>query len=111
MKDFKSTCSWTGTFYDPLGKLIVTMDVKKTMCQLIRNKERVYNQELIYARVIGLLASSRDINFDDVFACELAAYPPSMFNPDREIKISKLQFTLKQKLQVTVSERRAGALG
>ena len=68
-------------------------------------KERVYDQELIYARVISLLASSRNINFDDVFACELAAYPPSMFNPDGEIKISKSKFTLKQKLQVTVSER------
>ena len=31
-------------------------------------KERVYDHELIYARVIGLLASSRDINFDDVLA-------------------------------------------
>ena len=68
-------------------------------------KERVYDQELIYARVIGLLASSRDINFDDVLACELAAYPPSMFNPDGEMAISKPKSTLKQKLQVTVSER------
>ena len=52
-------------------------------------KEHVYDQELIYARIIGLLASSRDINVDDVFACELAAYPPSMYNPDEEMKISK----------------------
>ena len=68
-------------------------------------KERVYDKELIYARVIGLLASSRDINSDDVFVCELAAYPSSMFNPDGEIKILKSISTLKQKLQETVSER------
>ena len=54
-------------------------------------KERVYDQELIYARVIGLLASSRDINFDDVLACELAAYLPSMFNPDGEMEKSQSQ--------------------
>ena len=71
---------------------------------MLVGKERVYDQELIYAHIIGLLASSRDINFDDVFACELAAYPPSMFNPDWEIKISKSKSTLKRKLQVAVSE-------
>ena len=42
---------------------------------MLVGKERVYDQELMYARVIGLLASSRDINFADVLACELAAYP------------------------------------
>ena len=40
----------------PLGKLVVTMDVKKN--HVLVDKERVYDQELIYARVIGLLASS-----------------------------------------------------
>ena len=69
MTDFKS--GWPGTFYDPPGKLNVRMDVKKE--HVSSGKERVYDQELIYARVIGLLASSRDINLDDVFACELVA--------------------------------------
>ena len=64
----------------PLGKLVVTMDVKKN--HVLVGKERVYDQELIYARVIGLLASSREIDFNDVLAFELAAYPPSMFNAD-----------------------------
>ena len=70
-------------------------------------KEHVYHQELIYARIIGLLASSRDVIFDDASACELAAYPPSMFNPDvqSKMKISKSKSTLKPKLQVSVSER------
>ena len=43
-------------------------------------KERVYDQELIYARAIDLHASSRGINFNDVLAFELVAYPLSMFN-------------------------------
>ena len=80
---------WPGSFYDPLGKLVVTMDVMKE--HMSAGKERVYNQELIDARAIGLLANSREINTDnfDVFAYELPAYPPSMFNPGGEIKISK----------------------
>ena len=41
MKDFKS--SWPGTFYDPLGELIVTMDVNKNMCQLVRSMFMIRN--------------------------------------------------------------------
>ena len=74
---------WPGSFYGPLGTLVVTMDVTKN--HVLATNERVYDQELINARVIGLLASSREINFDDVLAYELAAYPPSMFNPCGEM--------------------------
>ena len=72
---------------------------------MLLGNERVYDQELIYARVIRLLVSSRDTKFDDVLAYELAAYPPSMFNSEGEIKIAKSKSTLKHILQVTVSER------
>ena len=94
MRDFKG--GWPGYFYDPLSKLIVSMDVKKK--HVLIGKERVYDQELINARVIGLLASSREIKFDDVLACELAACSPSMFNPEGEMKIAKSKSILKQKL-------------
>ena len=49
------------------------MDVKKN--QVLVGKERVFDQDLIYARVIGLLACSREINFSNVLAFQLAAYP------------------------------------
>ena len=69
-------------------------------------KERVYDQELIYARfIIGLFASSREINFNDVLAFELAAYPPSMFNVDGNMNVATSKSTLKHKLLVTISER------
>ena len=92
---------WPRSFYGPLGKLVVTMDVKKK--HVLVGKERVYDQELFDARVIGLLASSREINFDDVLAYD-TAYPPSMFIPCVEMKITKPKSTLKLKLQVVVSE-------
>ena len=53
MSNFKT--GWPGSFYDPLGKLIVTMDVKKKHV-LVGNE-----------RVNGLLAISREINFDNIY--------------------------------------------
>ena len=47
--------------------------------------------DLIYARVIGLIVSSQEIDFYEVLAVlayELAAYPPST-DSDGEMKISK----------------------
>ena len=92
---------WPDSFYCLLSKLVVTMDVKKN--HVLVGKERVYDQELIYARVIGLLASSREINFNYVLAFELAAYPPSMFNADGKMNVATCKSTLKHKRQVTIS--------
>ena len=94
---------WPDSLYCPPGKLVVTMDV--TMNHVLVGKERAYDQELIYARVIGLLASSREINFNDVLAFELAAYPPSMLNADGKMSVATSKSTLKHKLVVTISER------
>ena len=47
-----------------------------TNITLITSSRKRENNTMIDARVLGLLASSRDINFDDVLAYELAAYPP-----------------------------------
>ena len=65
---------------------------------------KVYDQDLIYGRVIGMLVSSRDPNFDDFLSCELVAYPPSMFCADRQ-KNSKGKSILGKNRQVTISER------
>ena len=83
---------WPDSFYCPLGKLVVTTDVKKK--RLLVGKERVYDQELIYARVIGLLACSREMNFNDALAFELAAYPLLMFNADGKMNVSTSKSTL-----------------
>ena len=39
--DFKS--GWPGTFYEPLSKLFVPMDVKKSMCQLVWSVSMIRN--------------------------------------------------------------------
>ena len=57
--------------------------------RILVGQEKVYDQDLLYGRVIRVLVSSRDINFDDVPSCELAAYLPSLFRADGQLKISK----------------------
>ena len=52
-----------------------------------------------------MLASSREINLNDVLAFELAAYPPSMSNADGKMNVDTSKSTLKHKRQVTISER------
>ena len=52
-----------------------------------------------------MLVSLRDTNFDDVLTCELAAYPPSMFCADGQMKISNGKSIPKKNIQVTISER------
>ena len=99
--DFKSR--WPDSFHEPLEKIVATMDVKNK--HVLVGQERVYDQELIYARVIGLNASARAVIFYYVLRHKSAAYPPSMFNTDGGMKISTSKSTLKQKLQVVVSER------
>ena len=67
---------------------MVIISCPYTTNHVLVGKERAYDQELIYARGIGLLASSREINFTDVMAFELVAYPPSMFNADGKMNVA-----------------------
>ena len=78
-----------------------------TKKHMLVGKERVYNPELIDARVIGLFANTPEINTDnfDVLAYEFPAYPPSMFNPGGEMKLTKSKSTLKLKFQVVIPKR------
>ena len=79
------------------------MDSKKR--HILVGQEKVYDQDLIYGRVIGMLFSSRYINFDDVSSRELAAYPSSMLRADGQMLISKGKSILKKNMQVTISQR------
>ena len=64
----------------------------------------MYDQEMIYARIIGLMSSSRDISIEYCLRCELAAYPPALFDKEGVMRVTQ-KCTLKNALQVTVSSR------
>ena len=69
---------------------------------------KIFDTNLIYSRVIGLHASGRDIAIKDVFGHELAPVPTSMFDDTGDMRIAKSKSTLKNILQVEVSDRVAG---
>jgi len=69
---------------------------------LLVGEHKVLDQEAIYARVIGLLVSNRDLNLPQVLLTELAAYPPCMFHPDGSMRLATGKSMLKKNLAVEV---------
>lgn len=93
--------SWPNGFYSPLSHQVITFSDKKKQISV----EKFVDQEAIYARVIGLLVSQRDLDLQQVLATELAAYPPSMFQADGQMRLTTGKSVLKNNLQVEVSQR------
>jgi len=57
--------------------------------------------EAIYDRVVN----QRDLNFQEVLATELTAYPPSMFHTVGQMWVAARKSTQKKNIQVDVSQR------
>ena len=63
------------------------------------------NTEIIYARVIGIMASSRDtVSIDTLFCYELSPYPSAMFDENGELR-STNKSVLKNKIKVECGQR------
>ena len=97
--------SWPEGFYTSPSKEVVTFNTKKK--RLTVGEHAVIDQEAMYARVTGLLVGQRDLNFQEVLATELTAYPPSMFHADGQMRVAAGKSTLKKNIQVDVSQRLA----
>ena len=74
------------SFNKPLSKEVVTMTVCRRQIKV--GQEPVYDTRLIYARVFGL-QKVRAINLQDIMKYELAPVPPSMFESNRDMQITK----------------------
>ena len=103
MTEFET--SWPEGFHAPISKSSITFEEKKKRLKVAGHE--VMDPEAIYNRVIGLLVSQRDLDLQGVFATELTAYPPSMFDPDGTMRIATGKSTLKKNLQVEISQRNA----
>ena len=66
---------------------------------------KVFNKELIYTRVIGIQASSREIDIKQLLSYELSPIPTEMFSEYGEMKVAKTKSVLKKVLQTEVSSR------
>ena len=103
LKQFEA--SWPDGFYNTLSKQFVTF-AERTK-RLSVGESAIVDQEaiILYARVIGLLVSQRDLDLQQVLATELTAYPPSMFQADGEMQVATGKSTKKNSLKVEVSQR------
>ena len=95
--------SWPEGFYTTIKRQAVTFSDNRNAIKV--GDISVIDQEAIYARVIGLMVSQRELDLNDVIGCELAAYPPSMFHPDGSMRIATGKACLKNNLAVETSAR------
>lgn len=102
MKTFEA--SWPSSFHASLSKLTVNMSLVKKHVTL--NGVKVFDTNIIYSRVIGLQASSREVDIERVVSHELSPVPTSMFTDLGEMRICKSKSNMKKAFQVTVSDRR-----
>ena len=83
MLDFEKalpTGFWTCT-----ERKIKTMAVMKKRISI--GSKVLYDTELIFSRVIGLQASSREVNFKDVLSYELAPIPTALFDDSGKMMV------------------------
>ena len=73
METFES--SWPEGFYNTIKRQVVTFSGNRKAVKI--GDVTIVVQKAIYARVISLKVSQRDVDFGQVLSFELAAYPPS----------------------------------
>ena len=65
-------------FWKPIERKIKTMAATKKGITI--GSKVLYDTQLIFSRVIGLQASSREVDFKDVLSYELAPIPTALFD-------------------------------
>ena len=100
MDEYKST--WPDSFHKPLKKKVVTMSALQKHAKV--GQMQVFDPSLIYSRIM-CLQQVHDINIRDVLKHELSPVPPSLFEDNGEMRITKSKATLKKRLEVEVPSR------
>ena len=94
--------SWPESFNGTLSSSVVTLSAGKKGVKC--GSGTVYDTQLIYARVMGLV-STRQYDLKDLFRHELAPLPTSLFDDNGNMRPATSKSVMKQKLQVTQSVR------
>ena len=98
--------TWPVGFYGPISKKVITMDVTRKHVKI--GAARIINTTLLFSRIIGLQASSREtIDIQNLLSYELSPVPTSMFSDSGYMRIGKSKAQLKTQLQVKLSTRKA----
>ncbi|KAH3727485.1 hypothetical protein DPMN_053423 [Dreissena polymorpha] len=92
--------TWPEGFHSKLINKVVTMAInqKGVTCEA----GTIYDTDLIYGRVIGLM-SSRSVDLKDVLSHELSTVPTSMFDNNGNMKKATSKATLKGSFHVLVN--------
>ena len=105
MKDFEK--KWPEGFQNTISKRVIKVSDSKKHIKV--GCQKVYDTTVIYSRVIGLQASSREIDLKNVLSYELAPVPPSMFLDLDAMRICKAKSDLKNKLAINLSARNSAS--
>ncbi|CAH3121622.1 unnamed protein product [Porites lobata] len=85
MKEFEG--GWPEGFSGPISKKVKTIADCHKFIKV--GSKKVFDTTVIYSRVIGVQASSREIDIEKVISHELAPVPTSMFHDDGSMRILK----------------------
>ena len=102
MKEFEA--SWPGGFAATIKRRVKTVTETNKKCIKVGSK-KVFDTSVIYSRVIGIQASSRDIDIKDVLHHELSPVPTSMFHDSGAMRVCKGKSDLKKRLAKEISLR------
>ena len=94
---------WPSGFYDIISKRVKTAAENKK--HIVLGNKKLYDTSMIYSRVIGIQASSRDIDIENVLSHELAPVPTSMFEDSGTMRLCKGKSDLKNRLAKEASSR------
>ncbi|KAL8593372.1 hypothetical protein ACOMHN_065978 [Nucella lapillus] len=95
-------------YWNAIPKRVTTMAMSGKGVKV--GPELMYDTELIFSRIIGLQASSKNVDFQDVLSYELAPIPTALFDDSGEMRICKSKADLKMKTKVEVSVRNANQM-
>ena len=84
IKEFEN--GWPKNFIDKLSRVVKTRVESGKYIKVSDNK--VLNTELIYTRVIGIKASSREIDIKQLLSYELSPVPSAMFSESCETRVA-----------------------
>ena len=94
---------WPMNFNDKISRVVKTQVESRNYIKV--GDTKVFDTELIYTRVIGIQASSREIDIKQLLSHELSPVPTAMFSDSGEMRVAKTKSVLKKVLQNEVSVR------
>ena len=96
LKEYEYERQWPEGFRNTISNKVKTIADGKKFVSV--GTEKVYDTTVIYSRVTGIQASSRELDLKKVLRHELAPVPTSMFHNSGAARMCKAKSDLKKRL-------------